>query len=99
MTGCVSVPSTLADIGPPPTGTIQYAPSAPALHEHRTDRLSARQAEVLRLIVAGNSNKEIARRLGLSEHTVKIHASALYRAIGVRNRVAAAVFAEDHHGG
>ena len=96
VSGRVSVPSTVADIGPPPTETVQWGVQALS-HEDRTVRLSARQAEVLHLIVAGNSNKEIARRLGLSEHTVKIHASAIYRVIGVRNRVAAAVFSEERH--
>jgi DNA-binding NarL/FixJ family response regulator len=46
--------------------------------------------EVLRLIRAGKSNKEIARDLNLTESTVKVHTNALYRALGVRNRVSAA---------
>jgi len=55
--------------------------------------LTERQTEVLRLIAEGCSNKEIARRLDLSENTVKIHVSAVFRALGVNNRTQAAVVA------
>lgn len=53
-------------------------------------RLTVRQQDVLRLIRAGMSNKAIAARLGLTESTVKVHANALYRALGVRTRAEAA---------
>jgi DNA-binding NarL/FixJ family response regulator len=46
--------------------------------------------DVLKLIVSGKSNKEIARDLGLGEGTVKIHAAALFRNLGVNSRTAAA---------
>jgi two-component system response regulator DesR len=52
--------------------------------------LSAREEEVLALIATGATNKEIAGRLHLSPHTVKEHASAIYRKLGVRNRAEAA---------
>jgi DNA-binding NarL/FixJ family response regulator len=45
---------------------------------------------VLELIVQGQSNKEIARTLGLGEGTVKIHLAALFRNLGVANRASAA---------
>jgi len=51
---------------------------------------SPRQKDVLTLIVNGKSNKEIARGLGLSEGTVKVHLAALFRVLGVRSRSAAA---------
>jgi two-component system response regulator DesR len=41
---------------------------------------------VLELIARGSTNQEIADALALSPHTVKDHASALYRKLGVRNR-------------
>jgi DNA-binding NarL/FixJ family response regulator len=52
--------------------------------------LTPRQKDVLTLIVKGNSNKEIARGLGLGEGTVKVHLAALFRVLGVRSRSAAA---------
>jgi DNA-binding NarL/FixJ family response regulator len=52
-----------------------------------TTSLSARQQEILGLIAGGATNSEIATRLYLSRHTVKQHTSALYRKLGVRNRI------------
>lgn len=49
--------------------------------------LTARQLEVLSLVANGLSNKEIARRLGLSPGTLKAHLSAIMRQFGVNNRV------------
>jgi len=51
--------------------------------------LSEREREVLELISAGSTNREIAHQLYLSPHTVKEHTSALYRKLGVRNRAEA----------
>ena len=56
--------------------------------------LSAREREVLALISSGATNREIAERLYLSPHTVKEHASSLYRKLGVKNRAEAARRAE-----
>jgi len=56
-------------------------------------RLTDRQREVLGLIVKGNSNKEIAIALDLSEKTVKVHVSGLFKALNVVNRAQAAVAA------
>jgi len=52
--------------------------------------LSARQREILELVVEGLSNAEIARRLYLSESTIKQHLGAVYKVLGVRNRTQAA---------
>jgi two-component system response regulator DesR len=51
--------------------------------------LSEREREVLELIAAGATNREIAARLYLSPHTVKEHTSALYRKLRARNRAEA----------
>lgn len=51
--------------------------------------LSAREQEVLALIAAGSTNREIAERLYLSPHTVKDHTSSIYSKLGVRNRAEA----------
>ncbi len=55
------------------------------------DLLSAREREVLSLVVAGYSNREIARRLYISEKTVKNHLSSIFAKMGVRDRTQAAV--------
>jgi len=51
--------------------------------------LSAREREVLERVAAGATNREIAAELHLSSHTIKEHASALYRKLEVRNRAEA----------
>ena len=56
-----------------------------------TPMLTVRQQEVLKLIVLGRSNKEIARILKLGPGTVKVHVSALFGKLGVRRRAAVAV--------
>jgi DNA-binding NarL/FixJ family response regulator len=55
--------------------------------------LTPRQLDVLRLLGQGHSNKEIARVLKLAEGTVKLHISAILRALGVDNRTRAVVAA------
>ncbi len=52
-------------------------------------RLTARQKQVLDLVAAGKSNKQIANALGISEGTVKVHVNAAFRTLGVHNRVSA----------
>ena len=56
--------------------------------------LTQREREVLELVAAGSTNREIARRLFLSHHTVKDHTSALYRKMGARNRAEAILRAQ-----
>jgi DNA-binding NarL/FixJ family response regulator len=55
----------------------------------RGEELSARELEVLRLLVAGASNKAIAARLSLSENTVKSHISHIFGKLGVQSRAEA----------
>ena len=52
-----------------------------------------REKEVLEMLVAGRSNKEIAGPLGITERTVKAHVSKLMRKVGVQNRIALSVHA------
>jgi len=51
--------------------------------------LTPRQAEVLPLLLAGKSNKQICRELGMAEGTVKSHVAAIFKALGVTTRVQA----------
>ena len=55
--------------------------------------LSERESEILRGLVAGQSNKAIARDLTISEATVKVHVKALLRKMQVTNRTQAAISA------
>ena len=57
------------------------------------DRLSPRERETLSLLVEGHSNKGIARILGITEATVKVHLKSLLRKISVENRTQAAIWA------
>lgn len=58
--------------------------------------LTPREQDVLRLLAAGDSNGEIARRLGIAVHTVERHSANLYRKIGARGRTDAAAYALRH---
>ena len=58
--------------------------------------LTAREREVLQLVREGLANKQIARRLGISERTVKAHLTSTFAAIGVQDRTQAALWAERH---
>ncbi len=56
--------------------------------------LTGREREVLSLVVSGLANKQIARKLGISEKTVKGHLTNLFQRIGVTDRTQAALWAE-----
>ncbi|MCP3424311.1 response regulator [Nocardioides pinisoli] len=58
--------------------------------------LSPRETEVLRLVVEGLLNKQIAQRLGITERTVKAHLTSAYQRIGVADRTQAALWAQRH---
>lgn len=58
--------------------------------------LTPRQHEVIRLVVEGKSNKEIASSLGTSESTVRAHLGSIFRALGVSNRTQVAQIAMTH---
>lgn len=58
-------------------------------------RLSGREMDVMRGLVAGKANKEIARDPGITEPTVKLYMKPLYRKIGAYNRTQAAQIARD----
>jgi DNA-binding NarL/FixJ family response regulator len=58
--------------------------------------LTPRENEVLGLVRNGLANKQIARRLGISERTVKAHLTSTFQRIGVTDRTQAALWAERH---
>ena len=58
--------------------------------------LTPRETEILGLLAEGQSNKVIARNLGISDGTVKLHVKAILRKLSVHSRVEAAVLAVEH---
>jgi DNA-binding NarL/FixJ family response regulator len=68
------------------TKTARPAPQA-------TAQFTSRETEVLKLLVAARSNREIARALGIEERTVKAHVAKLMRKVGVENRIALSIYA------
>ena len=64
--------------------------------EHHEVHLSSREREVLALVAAGLPNKLIARRLEISEKTVKSHLTRVYEQIGVTDRTQAAFWVQQH---
>lgn len=88
--GTIYVPAFIADLATTvgelnlPLGSSLSRPDQP------DPSLTTRQRQVLDHLVAGRSNKEIARALNLGEGTVKVHVAALFRVLGVTSRAAAA---------
>jgi len=73
----------------PPNHTGQASPAPAPIRSTDPEWLGAlteRQQEVLRLLIAGQSNKEIARELGVLEGTVKVHVRAIMQQLKARNR-------------
>jgi len=88
FSGGVYVPATvLREGGDAAEARAAMPPADPALEQ----LLTQRQREVLERLREGKSNKQIAHELGLSEGTVKIHMTAIFKSLGVRNRTQAAM--------
>jgi two-component system nitrate/nitrite response regulator NarL len=78
------------DAATPTTVQAQMVPASPLA------TLSPRELDILRGIARGESNKEIARALGIAETTVKVHVQHVLRKLDVSSRVQAAVVATSH---
>ena len=70
-----------------PAASMQTSPLG------RSQAPSPRETEILRRLLRGHSNKTIARELGITETTVKVHLKSLLRKIGASNRTQAAIWA------
>ncbi len=79
-----------------PGGSPQDGPATLSGDPGGVDDLTPREAEVLRLIAAGQSNREIARTLYVSEATVKTHVNRIFAKTGSRDRVQAMRYAYTH---
>jgi DNA-binding NarL/FixJ family response regulator len=62
-----------------------------------TGGLTARELEVLRLVAAGSSNRDIAAALTIAEHTAARHLQNIFAKLQVSSRTAASAFAFEHH--
>lgn len=67
--------------------------------DNKAIRLSLREVEILQCLLAGESNRSVARRLLIAEATVKVHIKAILRKIKVKNRTQAAIWAVSNMGG
>jgi DNA-binding NarL/FixJ family response regulator len=61
-----------------------------------SDAITDREKQVLRMLVAGLSNKQIGGPLGIVERTVKAHIAKMMRKVGVQNRIALSIYAITH---
>ena len=58
--------------------------------------LTRREVQVLELLACGHRHGDVARRLGITRHTVSAHAKNIYRKLGVHNALAAVSVALEH---
>jgi len=78
-----------AQLTPQATARLMHAVSAPGSAEALTER----ETEVLRLLARGESNKQIARQLHITDKTVKTHVSNIFSKLGVQSRTQATLYA------
>ncbi len=74
-------------------GSMESSLSQPRLSDQVARNLTRRQRDVMRLLALGRSNKAIAQELELAEGTVKVHVSAIFKALNVTNRTEAVIVA------
>jgi DNA-binding NarL/FixJ family response regulator len=86
LQGTIYVPAFLSDV----TTDVATAEQSAPPRRRAADVLTQRQRDVLTRLMAGMSNKELARDLKLGEGTIKVHMAALFRNLGVKSRAAAA---------
>jgi two-component system, NarL family, nitrate/nitrite response regulator NarL len=98
-TGLVRLILDQATLRPEPTSRDSKVLVMPRASEPGTRSITAREAEILSSLMEGTPNKLIARKLHVTEATVKVHVKAVLRKIGATNRTQAALWAKGHlHG-
>ena len=93
MSGEIFVPSVVCKDTRPISSQKIRNETIPGTNSDILQSLTARQFDVLRLIVEGQSNKNIARNLGLMESTVKSHVKVIFEKLNVKNRTQVAMLA------
>jgi two-component system, NarL family, nitrate/nitrite response regulator NarL len=78
-----------AVVGPAPSPGPGFAEASPPVDDAANEDLTRREREVLELLAGGLSNKAIALRLGISEHTAKFHVASVLAKLGAANRAEA----------
>ena len=78
-------------------GSFEDINSRPKTSSPQNHDLTERELDVLRLIVTGATNREIAKQLFVSEGTVKNHVSNILSRLGLHDRTQAAVYALEHN--
>jgi two-component system nitrate/nitrite response regulator NarL len=76
--------------------TVEQLLAHTAKKQHSPSPLSAREAELVQLVMQGLRNKEVGFRLGITEGTVKIHLHRIYEKLGVNNRMDLANYVRQH---
>ncbi len=76
--------------------TEHWRREAPRGFDDRLERVTPRERQIVELLSAGASNKEIAKRLKVTERTVKAHLTAIFRKLGLSGRLQLALFAIEH---
>jgi len=66
---------------------------APTKLDSRLERITPRERQIVQLLSAGASNKEIAKRLDVTERTVKAHLTAVFKKLGISGRLQLALYA------
>jgi len=74
----------------------RLTPQQRAAESPKNFGLTARELQVIALIVAGYTNKDLAQKLGISEHTAKHHLTNIFDKLGVSNRLELVLFAINH---
>jgi DNA-binding NarL/FixJ family response regulator len=75
---------------------LNFRPRPEAAERRQRFGLTPRETEVIALIVAGYTNKDIADKFSISEHTVKHHLTNIFDKLGVSNRLELALFSINH---
>lgn len=97
LEGSIYLPDTLLQVNPAAlAANSEIAPGA--TNDQLLACLTPRQYEILEMLAMGHSNKQIARHCQLSENTIKVHVSAILRALGLNNRTQAGVLMQQIKG-